>query len=125
MASIPPMIVKLRASQGSTSELVLPGPEGIRFVALQPGVIDVPGFTPFAGMSLPNGIAAVLIRETHAIEPRHGADLERAINGILVAASEKGTDVSAPDVRLIIGFDHNPTGSKIVYDIAKPHTAPG
>ncbi|SHP14099.1 hypothetical protein [Mycobacteroides abscessus] len=253
MPSIPPMIVKLRDSQGSTSELVLPGPEGIRFVvgepgrhsavwrmwggktvpdvyiavkdiieyqkwslhpkgkwrhawvksaealtraaelghegdraiqewdppdeigdtglrrgleirvrhqdlvdvdeakdlkpdtiwlnpppeghevrigifvarALQPGIIDVPGFTPFAGMSLPNGIAAVLIRETHAIEPRHGADLERAVNYILAAAQEKGTDLSARDVRLVIGFDHNPTGSKIVYDIAKPHTAPG
>ncbi|SHO93961.1 hypothetical protein [Mycobacteroides abscessus] len=63
--------------------------------ALQPGIIDVPGFTPFAGMSLPNGIAAVLIRETHAIEPRHGADLERAVNYILAAAQEKGTDLSA------------------------------
>ncbi len=91
--------------------------------ALQPGMIDVPGFTPFAGMRVPNGIAAVLICETRPVEPQHGADLERAVSHILATVREKGTDLSAPDVRLIIGFDHDLTGGKIVYDVAQPRAA--
>jgi hypothetical protein len=91
--------------------------------ALQHGVIDVPGFTLFAGMRVPNGIAAVLIRETRPIEPQHGADLEHAVSHILTIVRGKGTNLSTPDVRLIIGFDHDLTGGKIVYDVAKPRVA--
>jgi hypothetical protein len=95
---------EIRRSEATLRALWLPTPpEGheVRigvFVArtLQHGVIDVPGFTLFAGERVPNGIAAVLIRETRPIEPQHGADLEHAVSHILTIVREKGTNLSAP-----------------------------
>jgi hypothetical protein len=61
-------------------------------------VIDVPGFTPFAGT--------------------RSVPFSRTVARMWLTAR-----LSAPDVRLIIGFDHDLTGGKIVYDVAQPRAA--
>ena len=84
---------------------------------IPPEVIDQPGLAPFAGFTLKNGQAVVLVG---ALRPLHEHDpkvIEAAVNEVVNKARKAGKRLNSDNLRAIIGTD-NGDGDKLVWDIA-------
>jgi hypothetical protein len=83
------------------------------------GVIDQPGLVPFAGFTLENGQAVLLIAALRPLHEHHSAVIANALNIVVDKARKAGEDMTKDNRRAIIGTD-NADGDKLVWDMAIP-----
>jgi hypothetical protein len=92
--------------------------------AKQSRVIDIPGFRPFAGMSLVEDRAVLLYHELQPIDDQHneiiGPLRAHAIDAALQASNDlgaAGVDLTKEGLRIVVGGT-NDDDDEIVYDLA-------
>ena len=83
------------------------------------GVIDQPGLVPFAGFTLENGQAVLLVAALRPLEEHDPTVIEAARNIVIDKARIAGEDMTSDSRRAIIGTD-NGDGDKLVWDVAIP-----